>query len=246
MDEGEPQVTEPRVSARRGVSERTEGTRAAKAKRPYARTRRRREEIVKAASQIFATRGYRGSSLVEIADAVGMTHAGVLHHFGSKDQLLIEVLADRDQSDVDQFEGHHAPAGREFLRHLVQTARRNTTRPGIVQAYTALSGESVTEDHPARPWFEARYDGLRDMVREALVETLHDRELPPAAELDAATVAIIGAMDGLQLQWLLNPDVIDMPLAVSLVIESILGRWGVEPGGEASGSPSPGPTGRSH
>ena len=233
MDEGKPQVTPPQPSARRGVSKRTEGTRAAKAKRPYARTQRRREEIVKAASRIFATRGYRGSSLVEIADAVGMTHAGVLHHFGSKNQLLIEVLADRDQSDVDQLEGHHAPAGREFLLHLVETVRRNTTRVGIVQAYTALSGESVTDDHPARPWFESRYEGLRRMVRDALVETLRDRELPPAAELDAATVAIIGAMDGLQLQWLLEPDAVDMPSAVHLVIESILQRWGVELGGDS-------------
>jgi hypothetical protein len=73
------------------------------------------------------------------------------------------------------------------------------------------------------------------MVRDALVETLRDRELPPAAELDAATVAIIGAMDGLQLQWLLEPDAVDMPSAVHLVIESILQRWGVDLGDGPSG-----------
>jgi len=228
MEKHERQAADPSAApARRGVSERTEGTRAAKAKRPYARTQRRREEIVKAASQIFATRGYRGSSLVEIADAVGMTHAGVLHHFGSKDQLLIEVLADRDQSDVDQLEGRRAPAGKAFLRHLIKTAQLNATRPGIVQAYTALSGECVTEDHPARSWFEARYDGLRTMLHAALVESLGEAAMPPAAEVDAAAAAIIAAMDGLQLQWLLNPDAIDMPAAVKLVIDSVLGRWGI-------------------
>lgn len=228
MDKHEHQAAEPSATpARRGVSERTEGSRAAKAKRPYPRTQRRREEIVKAASQIFAARGYRGSSLVEIADAVGMTHAGVLHHFGSKDQLLIEVLADRDQSDVDQLEKRRAPAGKAFLRHLLKTAQLNATRPGIVQAYTALSGECVTEDHPARPWFESRYDGLRAMLHSALLESLGDAEMPPASEVDAAAAAIIAAMDGLQLQWLLNPEAIDMPAALRLVIESVLGRWGV-------------------
>ena len=238
MDTHDPEAVTPetQASVRRGVSERTEGTRAAKAKRPYARTQRRREEIVKAASQIFATRGYRGSSVVEIADAVGMTHAGVLHHFGSKDQLLIEVLADRDQSDVDQLEGHHAPAGKAFLRHLIKTAQLNSTRPGIVQAYAALSGESITDDHPARPWFESRYEGLRAMLRAALVESLGESEAPTDNEVDAATAAIIAAMDGLQLQWLLSPDAIDMPAAVRLVIESILGRWGIDLDDPAGGS----------
>lgn len=119
---------------------------------------------------------------------------------------------------------------------MLETARLYTTRLGIAQAYTALSGESITEHHPARPWFESRYEGLREMVRDALVETLHGRESPPEAELDAATAAIIATMDGLQLQWLLDFDAIDMPPAVSLVVESILGRWGVALNGEEPAS----------
>ena len=63
-------------------------------------TVQRREDILKAALTTFGSKGYKNGSLAEIAEQVDMTHAGVLHHFGSKDQLLLEVLSYRDKTDV--------------------------------------------------------------------------------------------------------------------------------------------------
>ena len=114
----------------------------------------RRVEILDAAIEIFGNRGFAGGSLQEIADRVGMTHAGVLHHFGSKEQLLIEVLAHRDRTDVAHLEGRHIPGEMALFRHLVKTAFLNAEREGIVQAYTVLSAESVTASQPGRPYFE--------------------------------------------------------------------------------------------
>lgn len=177
---------------------------------------------------IFAAHGYRNGSLAEIADDVGMTRAGVLHHFGSKEQLLVEVLEYRDQADVEDLEGHHVPAGKEMLKHLIRTAAQNQERPGIVQTYAVLSAEAVTTDHPAREWFRSRYAGLRSMIYNALKDTLPPDTAVPDTEIDAVTTAIIGMMDGLQVQWLLDPTEVDMPTAVELIIESVLARWGVQ------------------
>lgn len=227
MSEDNPAVDRLELMQRRGFSEPVGGGRASKAKRPRAATQRRREEIVKAASKTFAMSGYRGSSLAEIADEVGMTHAGVLHHFGSKERLLTEVLAYRDQSDLENYEDGRAPRGRDFLKHLLGTVDMNASRPGLVQVYTVLSGESVTNDHPAKPWFVARYVELRETLKNALVEAHGTKALPSDEELNAATVAIIATMDGLQLQWLLDPGAVDMSAAVELVIDSILAKWGL-------------------
>src|SRR5205809_169296 len=60
------------------------------------RAARRREEIIAAASALFARHGYRGTGLAEIAARVGITQAGVLYHFGSKDGLLRAVIEHRD------------------------------------------------------------------------------------------------------------------------------------------------------
>ena len=56
-------------------------------------TERKRTEILKAAIEIFGAKGSANGTLADIAEQVGMTHAGVLHHFGSKQKLLLEVLA---------------------------------------------------------------------------------------------------------------------------------------------------------
>ena len=154
-----------------------------------------------------------------MAEQVGITHAGVLHHFGSKEQLLVEVLEYRDKEDVRDLEGQHIPDGIQLFQHLVRTARMNVERRGIVQGYTVLTGESVTEDHPARDWVTNRFTILRGEIQAAIVE-VGGGDVPQDVAAHAAS-AIIGVMDGLQVQWLLD-DGVDLPAATQFAIEAIL------------------------
>lgn len=186
----------------------------------------RREEILAAAHEVFGARGFHKASLGEIAEKVGITHPGILHHFGSKDQLFVEVLALRERLDVAGYENNKPPGGPRMLRHLLHTAAVNTGRVGLVQSYVVLSAESVTEGHPAQESFRQRFEVLRAQLVRALEETCTTLQ-PPAAELDAAASTIIAVMDGLQVQWLLDRDHVDMPEALSLVIDSLLQRWGL-------------------
>src|SRR3954453_1977511 len=121
-----------------------------RARQPRQATADRRGGILRAAARTFGSKGYKNGSLADVAEQVGITHAGVLHHFGSKEQLLVEVLEYRDKEDVRDLEGQHIPDGLELFHHLVRTARMNVERHGIVQGYSVLTGESVTENHPAR------------------------------------------------------------------------------------------------
>ncbi|KHL18799.1 AcrR family transcriptional regulator [Mumia flava] len=187
----------------------------------------RRAEILVAALDVFGTRGFHKASLGEIAERVGITHQGILHHFGSKEQLLVEVLEYRDATDVADFENAEPPHGPLLLDHLVRTAQTNTTRGGLVQSYAVLSAESVTEGHPAQDSFRDRFTHLRGMIADALADTVPADRRPPEEELDAAASSIIAVMDGLQVQWLLDPERVDMPAAVALVIDALLARWGL-------------------
>ncbi|WP_421742355.1 TetR/AcrR family transcriptional regulator [Cellulomonas sp.] len=190
-----------------------------RARQPRQATTERRAEILRAAANTFGSKGYKNGSLAEVAEQVGITHAGVLHHFGSKEQLLVEVLEYRDKEDVRDLEGQHIPGGLGLFQHLVRTARMNVDRPGIVQGYSVLTGESVTENHPARGWVTDRFRVLRGEISDAVIAVGEGTVSRETA--DCAASAIIGVMDGLQVQWLLDEDV-DLPTSTQFAIEAIL------------------------
>jgi AcrR family transcriptional regulator len=169
---------------------------------------------------VFGEHGYANGSLSDIAERVGMTHAGVLHHFGSKEQLLIALLEYRDDADVAELEGHHAPRGAALLDHLVNTAAANEQRPGLIQTYTVLLGESVTDNHPGKAFFAERFVGLRTMISAAVADATHLEDSDP--RVSQAASAIIAAMDGLQSQWLLDEEAVDMPASVRLMIDAVI------------------------
>ncbi len=198
-----------------------------RARRTRQATAERRAEILRAAANTFGSKGYKTGSLAEVAEQVGITHAGVLHHFGSKDALLIEVLEYRDKEDVRELEGQHIPGGLELFKHLVRTVHMNEARPGIVQGYSVLTGESVTENHPARAWVSNRFAVLRGEIAAAIREVGGEQVTQEAAERAAS--AIIGVMDGLQVQWLLDGEV-HLADTTQWAIESILAAtWGTTP-----------------
>ncbi|KKX99279.1 TetR/AcrR family transcriptional regulator [Microbacterium sp. Ag1] len=201
-------------------------------------TLEKREQILKAAIEIFGNKGSTNGTLADVAEQVGITHAGVLHHFGSKQKLLLEVLAYRDRDDVAGLAQKHIPGGPELFLHLVRTAFTNEKRPGIVQAYTVLSAESVTDEHPSRPFFEERYTTLRREVTAAFHELCAQEGVRDPDSISAASAAILAVMDGLQLQWLLHPGAIELGATSEFAIRAIVNAV-LHPGHELTTYTSP-------
>ncbi|MEE1792664.1 TetR/AcrR family transcriptional regulator [Streptomyces sp. BE308] len=171
-----------------------------------ARSEERRAEILGAALEVIAERGYRGASLSAVAERVGLTQQGLLHYFPTKEALLLAVLEDRDRWDTGGAPGDGSWRP-ELLGSLVEY---NAMRPGIVQTFSALLGESVTEDHPAREFFTRRYTQVRARMA-AMLRTEYGDRLPGGQSPEQAAVLLVAVLDGLQYQWLLDPESVDMP-----------------------------------
>ncbi|WP_372670095.1 TetR/AcrR family transcriptional regulator [Amycolatopsis kentuckyensis] len=165
----------------------------------------RRASIVRAAFEVIAERGYRGTSLAAVADRVGLTQQGLMHYFPTKEDLLTAVLETRDEWDLLHF-GHAESS--MTVNQLADLVDYNATRAGIVQTYTVLSADSVTEDHPAREYFHDRYQRVRAGMTQMLER--HRDELPPGTTPEQLAPIAIAVLDGLQLQWLLDPSEVDM------------------------------------
>jgi AcrR family transcriptional regulator len=68
----------------------TSGTREKKPAGTESQDRRR--EILETAARLICERGYEGASIQDIADAAGLTKAGLYHHIRSKEHLLLEIM----------------------------------------------------------------------------------------------------------------------------------------------------------
>src|SRR5690349_12693157 len=120
----------------------------------YAKGRAKRRDILDQAMTLFGEAGYRGASLREIAARCGLSHPGLLHHFPTKEALLLAVLEHRDEVDAELLSGR---AGLAMLRGLIGLTALNATRPGIVELFTVLSAEATAAGHPAHGYFARRY-----------------------------------------------------------------------------------------
>jgi AcrR family transcriptional regulator len=85
-----------------------------------------------------------------------------------------------------------------------------------------LSAESVTDDHPARAYFQERYDTLRDDIVAAFRLVCAERGIAEPDTVDRAAAGILAVMDGLQVQWLLAPDDVELALASEFAIEALV------------------------
>ncbi|MEV4947434.1 TetR/AcrR family transcriptional regulator [Streptomyces sp. NPDC053755] len=171
-----------------------------------ARSEERRADIVRATLEVIAERGYRGASLGSVAERVGLTQQGLLHYFPTKEALLVAVLEERDRWDTSG--GRDREGWRiDLLDSLVEY---NAMRPGIVQTFSALLGESVTDGHPAREFFTERYTQVRGEMAKVLRLEFGER-LPGGLTPERAAPLLTAVMDGLQYQWLLDPAAVDMP-----------------------------------
>ncbi|WP_406286533.1 TetR/AcrR family transcriptional regulator [Embleya sp. NBC_00896] len=202
-------------------------TRAPRARprgRGYASGDARRTRILNIALQEFAENGYRGTSLARIAERAELTQAGLLHHFRSKQELLVAVLDLRDRMDAEHLDLGELPGGEAALYKLAELAEHNRNIPGLVQLFTVLTGEAVTTDHPAHGWAQDRYSGLRAGITESLEAGRRSGELRADLDVHAVGTQVFAMMDGLQLQWLLDPEHVDMATLFRDYVEHLLSR----------------------
>ena len=140
------------------------------------RKEERRAAIIDEAIRIIGDQGYRGFSINDLAKRCGLTTAGLLHHFGSKEGLLIALLDERDRRDEQAISGRlELRRGQSLTREQVlmvlhAIVRQNATQPHLVRLYTMLRAEALTRDHPARQYFLDREQGTtgRSSARSSL------------------------------------------------------------------------------
>ncbi|MCU1444563.1 TetR/AcrR family transcriptional regulator [Cryobacterium sp.] len=190
----------------------------------------KRAEILETALALVARQGFRQTSVRDIADAVGLTPAGLLHYFESKDDLWVAILRKRDELDASPGPADPDPAGT-----LAAVVGHNAEVPGLVQMFSNLSAAAATDpEHPAHEYFRERYESVRATLAAGLGRMQASGRLEATVDPEVLASILMAVSDGMQLQWMFD-DSRDMGAHVEAVIA--LARAGNRPP-TANGSPS--------
>lgn len=195
-----------------GVTGRTKGRRAARVdhrtRAARAEGREPREELLAAALQVFASRGYQQAGVDEIAAAAGYSKGALYWHFSGKEELLMTLVEERIDARMREMVallGSAPPerdmsveASREFARRL------DSQRDAVLleREYWSLA----IRDPDLRARYAERQNELRDSMARALearARHLGTPELPmPAEDVARMVMSIIG---GLSVDELIEP-----------------------------------------
>lgn len=174
--------------------------------RPYetllAKGEDRRQRILAVAERLLARNGWRNTSLAQIAKEAGVSPAGLLHHFESKEALLNAVLDARDADD-----DAHADRSGDLIAEIARVAERFDRAPHLVGTFTVLLVENIQPEAPLHDRMLARQRAAIDIVADLIRRGQESGRY--RSDFDAATkaVEIIAFVNGMETLWLLDPSI---------------------------------------
>ena len=181
--------------------------------------RARREQLLGAALTAFAARGYRGASLASIASDVRISQPGLLHHFPSKEHLLVRVLEYHEDRNTERIKA--AIANASLADGLLDLARHHEANPEFIRLFVVVAAESVDPEHPAHDWFVERYRRIRALFRAQIAEEQRLGRMTKAIDPDTITQLVMSLLDGLELQHLLDSDEVQIAAPLSALLDML-------------------------
>ncbi|MGO4535119.1 TetR/AcrR family transcriptional regulator [Leifsonia sp. 2MCAF36] len=168
-----------------------------------ARATSRREALFEAVIESVGTHGFERASLRDIAARAGMSHAGLLSHFSSKEELLLAALENAEQQDHREVSAIIAQGAsdREVIETLV---RRATDDRDKARQWLALVVASSDPTHPAHEYFRERHARFRRQVE--LVAANPDNVTVGLFDPETRATLYRAVLDGLRLEWLVSPE----------------------------------------
>ena len=153
------------------------------------------------AARVFYEKGYTGASMQEIAEAVGLTKAGLYHHIGSKDRLLFEIMNYGmdilNETVLDRVALIQDP--REKLRQTIMGHIHLIVRGRDLET-TVILHENRSLSGPLRHKIDARKREYIHFLENLIAEVQRKSEAVPLVSPTLAAFALLGMINWLY-QW---------------------------------------------
>jgi AcrR family transcriptional regulator len=205
---------------------------AVRAAQPTRRRGSLDQVLINAAMDLFASYGYRGTSLARIARAAGVTKGALYWHFTDKEEFFLAVVA-KVLGEWNHAFGRTHPATTaaefraEFLKMFDTMAALNEKNPWVTRLLLIIALEShKIGPRVLRSMRKGNLDGLssfRELVERGQRLGVFDAEL----EADWAATQIFSSYLGLAMLWYLHGPRFDLRHSLRRQAREFLRLWSV-------------------
>lgn len=154
--------------------------------RPAARDARdTRQHILDAALDLFAEKGFFGTSMREIARAVGVRESAIYHHFSNKEALLEALMAEAGEAKLHRMEGlvadwESVPL-RELLTRLANSMIEDWEEPREKKLWRLMCTEGFRMAESGRFQMDASFRKARLRLETLFADLARARRMKPVA-----------------------------------------------------------------
>lgn len=183
------------------------------------RYQHRRPELLAAATEYVLDHGIGDLSLREMASALGVTHATLLRHFTSKEDLLLHVIAKIRTDFVDQLANDEQLRSARPASALLRATWNRLCEPAEQRQFALLFelvGRATRGGGRVAELAQSSIDDWLAVISAQLVRIGH-----PAEEADTLATLLLAQVRGLQLDLLLTGDRPRVDRAIDALIEMV-------------------------
>lgn len=159
-----------------------------------AKSNTRHREIVSTAARLFRERGYAGTTVRDLAKAVGVTSGSLFHHFGTKEEILLCVVDEGLRQTIELIKknahGQDTPGAR--LSAMVQ-AHLSALLEGSPETKSVMFYEWWSLSEPTRQRIVRLRDSYEALWDDAIAE--YEGKIGSRAERRLKRLLLFGAMN---------------------------------------------------
>lgn len=175
-------------------------------KSPTAKGAARRAMLIEAAATFVARNGSRGTSLAQIAEAAGVSQAGLIYHFRTKEELLHAALDRRDAAEEYLAWPEGENPGLAALDIIAGAIGNWSKQPSHVGMHTVLVAENAAlHGTPMHDRLTARYQAGVSRLAAALEHAQEAGDVRQDLNPQHKAMEILAFINGLETAWLMDP-----------------------------------------
>lgn len=167
----------------------------------------------------------------------------MIHHFKTKEALLTAVVGviDERRADLDfRSDDHTGPERLTFVGALGDRLENNEELANLQRLATVMVAEALDADDPRHDYFVGRHREFRAGMAETLRIGMLEGWVRDDIDPEVGATIVVGALQGMQIQWFLDPDRVPIAAAtatfVELLIDSLAPTARHEADGAAAGA----------